>query len=66
MTKDELAALIEPAVEHLGYELSDLEMNIGGQDGLIRIYIDRPQGIDIKDCEAVSRQVSAILDVEDP
>ena len=66
MTKDELTALIEPAVENLGYELSDVEMNIGGRDGLIRLYIDRPQGIDLDDCSAVSRQVSAILDVEEP
>lgn len=33
---------------------------------MLRVYIDRPEGILIDDCEAVSRQVSGILDVEDP
>ena len=40
--------------------------NIGGRDGFIRIFIDKPEGVDLTDCEAVSRQVSAVLDVEDP
>lgn len=66
MTKDELTALIEPAIESLGYELSDIDVKLGGKDGFLRIYIDRPEGIVIEDCESVSRQVSAILDVEDP
>ncbi len=63
---DELRRLIEPKIEGLGYELSDLEVKIGGREGVIRIYIDRlPEGIGLDDCEAVSRQVSALLDVED-
>jgi ribosome maturation factor RimP len=66
MTKDELTALIEPAIESLGYELSDIDAKLGGKDGFLRVYIDRPEGIVIEDCESVSRQVSAILDVEDP
>lgn len=80
-----LIALLEPAVEALGYELVDLEANIGGKGGLLRLYIDLPpdrprpavaegfelapgdgSGIQLEDCEAVSRQVSGILDVEDP
>jgi ribosome maturation factor RimP len=66
MTKDRLVKLLEPTIERLGYELSDLELKLGGRDGLVRIFIDKDGGIDIDDCEAVSRQVSAILDVEDP
>lgn len=57
---------LEPSVERLGYELSDLELKLGGRDGLLRIYIDRPEGVDVNDCERVSQQVSALLDVEDP
>ncbi len=34
--------------------------------GILRIFIDRPEGIGIEDCERVSREVSALLDVEDP
>jgi len=45
MTKDELTKLIEPAIEQLGFELSDLELKIGGQDGLVRVFIDKPDGI---------------------
>jgi ribosome maturation factor RimP len=66
MTGEELTRLIEPAVERLGYELSDLELRLGRKDGLIRVFIDRPDGVGLSDCEAVSRQLSALLDVEDP
>lgn len=66
MTGEELTRLLEPAVERLGYELSDLEFRIGGRDGLIRVYIDKPEGVGLADCETVSRQISAVLDVEDP
>lgn len=66
MRKEALIEIIEPAVEHLGYELSDAELKTGGKDGLLRLFIDRPEGITIEDCELVSRQVSAMLDVEDP
>jgi ribosome maturation factor RimP len=66
MSKDSLIRLLEPTIERLGYELTDLELKLGGRDGLVRIYIDKDGGIDVDDCEAVSHQVSAILDVEDP
>ena len=58
--------LLEPAVERLGYELADLEVRLGGKGGLIRVFIDKPEGIDLDDCEKVSLAVSALLDVEDP
>jgi ribosome maturation factor RimP len=66
MSRNELIKLLEPAVENLGYELADLQVKSGGPDGVLRIFIDKAEGIGIEDCEAVSRQVSAILDVEDP
>ena len=58
--------LLEPAVERLGFELADLEVRLGGKGGLIRVFIDKPEGIDLADCEKVSLAVSALLDVEDP
>ena len=58
-------ALLEPPVQALGYELVDLEARIGG-NGLLRVYIDRDDGVDLDDCERVSRQLSAFLDVEEP
>jgi ribosome maturation factor RimP len=62
----QLIALLEPTVEALGYELADLEAGFSGGRGVVRLYIDRPEGIRVEDCEAVSRQVSGLLDVEDP
>ena len=61
-----MAKLLEPAIERLGYELADLEVRLGGKGGLVRVFIDKPEGIDLDDCETVSRAVSALLDVEDP
>ena len=59
--------LLEPVVEDMGYELVMVELTgspSGGQ--VLRAFIDAPGGILLEDCEQVSRQVSAILDVEDP
>lgn len=66
MLRDELRKLLEPVVEGLGYELTDLEVKVGGRDGVVRLFIDKPAGVGLADCEIVSRQVSATLDVEDP
>ncbi len=66
MTGEELARLLEPTVERLGYELADLEVRLGGKGGLVRLFIDKPDGIGLEDCEKVSLAVSALLDVEDP
>jgi ribosome maturation factor RimP len=67
MIGDELTKIIEPTIVGLGYELSDIEVKLNEQDGIVRVFIDkRPDGVGMEDCEAVSRQVSALLDVEDP
>jgi ribosome maturation factor RimP len=66
LTREQLLGLLEPAVEALGYELSDVELNLGHGRGLIRLFIDSDDGITLDDCEKVSRQVSGVLDVEDP
>ena len=67
MIADELRRLIEPIIEGLGYELSDVEVHLGGRDGIVRVFVDRvPDGVGLADCETVSRQLSALLDVEDP
>ncbi len=58
----ELRKLIEPAVTALGYELVGVELS----SGLLRVYIDQEDGISVDDCQAVSYQVSGLLDVEDP
>jgi ribosome maturation factor RimP len=66
MTGDELLGLLEPTVERLGYELVDLEVRLGSGNGLVRVFIDKTDGVDLDDCEKVSLAVSALLDVEDP
>ncbi|MCP3668328.1 MAG: ribosome maturation factor RimP [Gammaproteobacteria bacterium] len=61
-----LKSLIEPQVESLGYELVHLELDTQGGNRVLRIYIDAPGGIQVDDCETVSRQLSLVLDVENP
>lgn len=63
---DQLHALIEPVVEALDCQLWGLEYFTQGKHSTLRIYIDREEGIGLEECEKVSRQVSAVLDVEDP
>lgn len=63
---DMIADLLRPAVEALGLQLWGIEHLVRGHSSLLRIYIDSAEGISIDDCEKVSRQVSGILDVEDP
>ena len=59
-------SLIEPVVSGLGYEVVDVEFRPHPSNGLLRVYIDHEKGIQLADCETVSRQLSAMLDVEDP
>ena len=59
-------SLIEPVVEGMGYEVVDIDFRPHSTDGLLRIFIDKSGGIQLEDCEAVSKQVSSVLDVEDP
>ena len=66
MIRNEIAELLEPTIARLGYELADLEVKVGGKNGVLRLFIDSPDGIGLGDCEKVSLAVSALLDVEDP
>jgi len=61
-----LDEIIRPVVEGLGYECWGIEFVAQGNHSLLRIYIDKDGGILLEDCETVSRQLSGILDVEDP
>ncbi|SIN72548.1 ribosome maturation factor RimP [Salinivibrio sp. ES.052] len=62
----QLAELLTAPVEALGYELVGLEFVRAGQHSTLRIFIDHENGITVDDCADVSRQVGAVLDVEDP
>jgi len=62
----DLTDLLSPVVESMGFELVGVEFHGTEHHGLLRIYIDHENGIVVDDCAAVSRQISALLDVEDP
>jgi ribosome maturation factor RimP len=66
MIQTEIEDLIRPSIEDMGYELWGCEYLAQGKHSLLRIYIDKIDGVGIEDCERVSHQVSSILDVEDP
>jgi ribosome maturation factor RimP len=66
MLRERLLELVEPLVIRLGYELVDVEYAATRSQATLRIFIDREAGIGVEDCERVSREVSALLDVEDP
>lgn len=63
--KSGLLELLEAPVAALGYELVDLDLRTGSH-GLLRLFIDSDHGVTLDDCETVSRQIGALLDVEDP
>ncbi|MEE9312327.1 MAG: ribosome maturation factor RimP [Planctomycetota bacterium] len=64
--QDALQSLIEPVVRALGCELWGIEYFQAGQRSVLRVYIDKAAGIDIDDCQRVSRQLGSVFDVEDP
>lgn len=63
---DRLSEIIQPVVEALGCELWGIENLSMGKHSTLKIYIESDEGVDIDDCAKVSRQVSGLLDVEDP
>lgn len=64
--QEELEQLLSPIINDMGYELWGCEYLSQGKHSFLRIYIDKDNGIGIEDCQQVSKQVSALLDVEDP
>ena len=63
---EKIHAITERVVASEGLTLVDVELKGGKSNPLLRIYIDKPQGVSHEDCRLVSEQISAILDVEDP
>jgi ribosome maturation factor RimP len=62
---DHVRAIAERVAQSNGVEIVEVEFRGGGKSRMLRIYIDKPAGVTHTDCEALSREVSAILDVED-
>ena len=63
---DQVAAFAQPIVEANGCSLWDVEYVREGSERFLRLYIDKPGGIDIEDCERVHRAVDPVLDEQDP
>jgi len=61
-----ITELATPIVEALNYELVDVEFIKEGTNWYLRVYIDKPSGIGIDDCQAVSEKISEVLDEKDP
>jgi ribosome maturation factor RimP len=64
--EQKLTDMLRPAVEETGKNLHGVEFISAGNNSVLRLFIDHENGIDVDDCAEVSRQVGAILDVEDP
>lgn len=61
-----VSSLVKPMVDESGFELVDLEL--AGRQGnfFLRIFIDKPGGVSINDCVEINRELSCLLDLEDP
>ena len=64
--EQKLQTLVLDSIEAMGFELVGIECQRAGRFLTVRLYIDKESGVTIDDCSDVSRQVSAIFDVEDP
>lgn len=63
---EKITAIVQPIADELNYDLYHVEYVKESGEYYLRIYIDKPEGISLIDCETLSRRVSSILDTEDP
>ena len=61
-----LLDLFEPEITTMGFELLGIELIKNGHISLLRVYIDKFEGVNIDDCVLVSQQLTGLLDVKDP
>ncbi len=62
----QIAEMLSPTIAAMGCELWGIELIDRGKNSTLRVFIDKDGGVDLGDCERVSRQVSGLMDVEDP
>jgi ribosome maturation factor RimP len=62
---DRVRQLVQQVVESQGYEVVEVEFKGAGKSSVLKIFIDKADGISHRDCELVSEQVGTVLDVED-
>lgn len=63
--EEKVEELLRPTIEKIGYDLYDVEYAKEGKNYFLRILIDKPEGIDLNDCEKVNHAIDAILDEAD-
>jgi ribosome maturation factor RimP len=63
--RERIRQLVRETIESQGYELVELEFKGGGNNSVLRVFVDHPAGISHQDCELVSEQLGTVLDVED-
>jgi ribosome maturation factor RimP len=66
LSSGKLTSLLQPLVEDLGYEFVGIEHSSNPKNPVLVIYIDKSDGIAVEDCARVSREIAAMMDVEDP
>lgn len=64
--EEKVESLVKGKIESLGYNLYDVEYAKEGSNYFLRIFIDKPEGIDLNDCETVNNAIMDDLDKEDP
>ena len=63
--EEKVEGLVKPKIESIGYDLYDVEYKKEGKDFFLRIFIDKPEGIDLNDCEKVNDAINELLDQAD-
>ena len=63
--EEKVEKLVEPKIQEIGYDLYDVEYAKEGKNYFLRIIIDKPEGIDLNDCEKVNNEITDILDQAD-
>lgn len=63
--ENKVEELVKPIITNIGYDLYDVRYEKEGKDYYLRIIIDKPEGIDINDCETVNNSINDILDEAD-
>ena len=65
-TVSKITGIAERVAMPAGIEIVEVQLKGSGRNQLLRIYIDKPEGVTHGDCELISREVGAVLDAEDP
>ena len=60
--EERVESLIKQKIENIGYDLYDVEYSKEGKNYFLRIFIDKPEGIDLNDCEKVNDEINELLD----